>query len=58
MKTTATAKQVETRSRRDWTRPAVKSAGTVGEILKGGNGKLTIITGDPGEPQKVPAMDV
>jgi hypothetical protein len=43
--------------RRAWQRPTLTSVGTVADVVQGGNGKLTVITGDPGEPQKVPAMD-
>jgi hypothetical protein len=39
--------------RRTWREPTVKSVGTVSEVLKSGGGKITVITGDPGEPQKV-----
>ncbi|MEO7189938.1 MAG: hypothetical protein ABI051_02665 [Vicinamibacterales bacterium] len=52
-----TAKQTEPHTRRNWQQPEVKPVGTIGDVLKGGNGKMTVITGDPGEPQKVPAMD-
>ncbi len=43
--------------RRPWQRPSITAAGTVGEILRGGNGKLSTTTGDPGEPRKVPGQD-
>ena len=39
--------------RRTWREPTVKPVGTVAEVLKSGGGKITVITGDPGEPQKV-----
>ena len=35
-----------------WVPPAVKDAGTVGEILKGGGGKLSIETADTGDTRK------
>ena len=35
-----------------WVPPAVKDAGTVGEILKGGGGKLSIETNDTGDIRK------
>jgi len=47
----------EKESRRGWKRPALKAVGKVGDVVKGGGGKLTVLTGDPGEPQKVPSMD-
>ena len=51
-------KQVgENQNRRQWKRPTLKTVGKVGDVVKGGGGKLTVLTGDPGEPQKVPAMD-
>jgi hypothetical protein len=43
--------------RRPWTRPSIVSAGTVSAILRGGHGKVTVVTGDPGEPMKVPSTD-
>ena len=47
----------EGRPRRRWNPPALKPVGTVGDVLKGGNGKVTVVVGDPGEPQKVPAHE-
>ena len=44
-------------SRRRWEPPVVKAAGTVGDVLRNGGGKVTVLTGDPGEPRKVPAQD-
>lgn len=41
-----------------WQRPELKPAGKVGDVLQGGTGKMTVVVGDPGEPQKVPAMDM
>ena len=34
---------------RPWHPPALRYKGTVGEVLKGGGGKLSAIYGDPGE---------
>ncbi len=45
-------------ARKSWQRPALKPAGTVGDVLQGGTGKVTVVVGDPGEPMKVPAMDM
>lgn len=42
---------------RSWTAPTVRPVGRLSEVLKGGQGKLTVLTGDPGEPQKVPAHE-
>jgi hypothetical protein len=50
-------KQPEGKVVRAWRRPELKPVGSVGDVLKGGGGKLTVVTGDPGEPQKVPGMD-
>jgi hypothetical protein len=47
----------EKASRRGWKRPAIKAVGKIGDVVKGGGGKMTVVTGDPGEPQKVSAMD-
>ena len=41
-------------ARRQWVSPAVKSVGTLAEVLKGGGGKLSISAGDPGEPARKP----
>lgn len=43
--------------RQPWEPPTVQPVGRLGDVLKGGQGKVTVITGDPGEPQKVPAQD-
>jgi hypothetical protein len=45
-------------ARKPWQRPALKPAGTVGDVLQGGTGKVTVVVGDPGEPMKVPANDM
>jgi len=39
-------------ARRTWEPPSLRSAGTIGEVLKGGTSKMTAVAGDPGEPQK------
>lgn len=44
-------------SRQSWQTPELRQVGTVGEILQGGDNKVTVVTGDPGEPRKVPGMD-
>jgi hypothetical protein len=41
-----------------WQRPELKQTGTVGDVLQGGTGKVTVVVGDPGESQKVPSMDM
>jgi hypothetical protein len=41
--------------RRPWEPPTVKSVGTIGEIVRQGGGKVSILSGDPGEPRKVPS---
>ena len=43
--------------RQPWETPTVRPVGRLGDVLKGGGGKVTVVTGDPGEPQKVPAQD-
>ena len=57
MSARAAGKQPEAGTVRAWKRPELTAVGKVGDVLKGGGGKLTVITGDPGEPQKVPSMD-
>lgn len=52
------ARQTTTRGdRRPWKRPTVTAAGTVNSILQSGHGKVTVVTGDPGEPHKVAGND-
>jgi hypothetical protein len=41
-----------TRDRRPWEPPALKTVGTIGEVLQQGGGKLSIVAGDPGEGRK------
>jgi hypothetical protein len=41
------------KARRPWEPPAVKTVGTIGSVLRQGNGKFTTTVGDPGEPRKV-----
>lgn len=43
-----------TRDRRPWEPPAVKTVGTIGEVLQGGGGKLSTTGGDSGEPTRKP----
>lgn len=49
----STKSQKPAETRQSWQEPVVKPVGTVSEVLKSGGGKITVITGDPGEPQKV-----
>jgi hypothetical protein len=42
--------------KRAWARPEVRLVGTVGEVMQTGMGKVTVITGDPGENLKVEVM--
>ncbi|MEO8481882.1 MAG: hypothetical protein ABI634_06705 [Acidobacteriota bacterium] len=44
-------------SKRAWKQPTVTSAGTVSGILQGGHGKVSVTTGDPGEPHKIAGND-
>jgi hypothetical protein len=41
-------------ARRQWASPALKLVGTFAEVLKSGGGKLSIASGDPGEPIRKP----
>jgi hypothetical protein len=54
---TETRKDLKDQPRQPWRRPELKSVGTVGDVLQGGMGKVTVVVGDPGEPQKVPAQE-
>jgi hypothetical protein len=49
---------LESRPRRAWKTPAITAVGSVAEVLGAGNGKVSVITGDPGESQKVPAHEM
>jgi hypothetical protein len=40
--------------RTEWATPTVRFRGTAGEILRGGEGKLSDVLGDPGEPGQCP----
>jgi hypothetical protein len=41
-----------TRTRRPWAPPALKTVGTISEVLQGGGGKLSQTGGDGGESRK------
>ena len=43
--------------RKPWIRPDLLAVGTVGDVLKAGSGKATVV-GDPAEPGKVPGPDL
>ena len=38
--------------KRPWTAPKIKAVGAIGEILRNGTAKVSILTGDPGEALK------
>jgi hypothetical protein len=38
--------------RRPWQAPVVTLRGTLGELVREGTGKVSVIAGDPGEPRK------
>jgi hypothetical protein len=42
-------------NRLPWQSMRVTYLGNVAEIVQQGGGKITITTGDPGEPRKVPS---
>jgi hypothetical protein len=42
------------KNRLPWESMRVTYLGNVAEIVQVGGGKVTILTGDPGEPRKVP----
>jgi hypothetical protein len=41
-------------ARRQWVSPAVRLVGTIAEVLKSGGGKLSVMSGDPGESIRKP----
>jgi hypothetical protein len=45
---------LDMRNQRRWEPMRVEYLGNVAEIVQQGGGKITILTGDPGEPRKVP----
>jgi len=42
----------QTHDRRTWERPKVTMVGTIGGVLQGGQGKLSVTSGDPGDSRK------
>jgi hypothetical protein len=42
------------KNRQPWEPMQVTYLGNVAEVVRQGGGKITILTGDPGEPRKVP----
>jgi len=45
-----------TRERRAWEPPAVKTVGTISEVLRTGGGKVSPSPADPGEVRKPPGQ--
>ena len=46
--------QAPGRGRRPWTPPVLKPVGTIAEVVGvATTGKISVTTGDPGEPRKV-----
>ncbi len=43
--------------KRPWITPVIRPAGAIGQILKAGSNKLTVV-GDPAEPGKAPGPDL
>lgn len=51
-------KRSATRNRRRWEPPAVKTLGTIAEIVRGGGAKiLTVTEADPGDTGKPPGQE-
>ncbi|MFO7301380.1 MAG: hypothetical protein DIU54_003090 [Acidobacteriota bacterium] len=46
----------EAGTRQPWVRPEIRRVGTVGDVVRAGQNKLTVV-GDPAEPGKVPGPD-
>jgi hypothetical protein len=44
-------------SRGTWERPTLKTVGTVGEILRGGGGKLSLVADDTGDIRKPKGLE-
>ncbi len=42
-------------TRRQWVSPSVKLVGNLAEVLKQGGTKLSVSSGDPGEPIRKPS---
>jgi hypothetical protein len=42
----------EQQARKRWEPPVVEKVGAVGDVLKGGGGKLSVVGGDPGDQRK------
>jgi hypothetical protein len=40
--------------RRPWATPALSSVGTVGDVLRGGGGKITVVEADTGDTPRLP----
>jgi hypothetical protein len=40
--------------RRPWETPALNSVGTVGDVLRGGGGKITVVEADTGDTPRLP----
>ena len=49
-----TVNETKTPTKSRWTAPALTYVGRLDQLVRGGGGKVTIETGDPGEPKKVP----
>jgi hypothetical protein len=47
-----TSKSSTPKAARAWDKPKLKSVGHVGEVLKGGGGKLSLVSQDPGDTRK------
>jgi hypothetical protein len=47
-----TSKPAAPKAARAWAKPKLKSVGHVGEVLKGGGGKLSLVSQDPGDTRK------
>lgn len=44
------------RDRRPWEQPALQNVGTIGEVLRGGGGKLSPTSSDTGDVRKPPGQ--
>ena len=40
--------------RRSWVTPELNAVGTVGEVLRGGGGKITVVEADTGDTPRLP----
>lgn len=53
---TLVVQESRAQKRQPWRNPAMKAIGSVGQVVKGGGGKLSITTNDTGDVRKPPGQ--